>query len=265
MKKYLQLANLTFQDYFVYRLNFYLWRFRSFVTFLTLLFFWMAIYNNRADFLGYQKSQMITYVIGVAFLRTIIFGTRSTDLAPQIRSGSLVKLLLKPIKVFKYFFTQDIVDKILNLFFAVFEIGLVLFILNFSLYLPQNPNTYFFFFILVGLAIILLFFISMILSIISFWTEEIWAGRFLFMVVFMEFLAGTYFPLDILPSGLTKIIYLTPSPYLIFFPMKIWLEQLTTNEIIKAILICFIWLLFFWWLATFLWKKGSRSYSAYGD
>jgi ABC-2 type transport system permease protein len=265
MKKYLQLANLTFQDYFVYRLNFYLWRFRSFITFLTLLFFWLAIYGNQESFLGYQKSQMITYVVGVAFLRTIIFGTRSTDLAPQIRSGSLIKLLLKPIKVFKYFFTQDIVDKLLNFLFAGFEIGLVLFILNFSLYFPQNITTYFFFFVLVSLAIVLLFFISMTLSIISFWTEEIWAARFLFMVIFMEFLAGTYFPLDILPSWLTKIIYLTPSPYLIFFPMKIWLEQLSAEEILKAILICFIWLLFFWWLSFFLWKKGSRSYSAYGD
>jgi len=265
MRKYLQLANLTFQDYFVYRLNFYLWRFRSFITFLTLLFFWLAIYGNQTNFLGYQKSQMLTYVVGVAFLRTIIFGTRSTDLAPQIRSGGLIKLLLKPIKVFKYFFTQDIVDKLLNLFFTVFEIGLVLFILNFSLYLPQSLATYFFFFVLVFLAVVLLFFISMTLSIVSFWTEEIWAARFLFMVVFMEFLAGTYFPLDILPSWLTKIIYLTPSPYLIFFPMKIWLEQLTAGEIVRAILVCFGWLLFFWWLSVFLWKKGSRNYSAYGD
>jgi ABC-2 type transport system permease protein len=265
MRKYLQLANLTFQDYFVYRLNFYLWRFRSFITFLTLLFFWLAIYGNQASFLGYQKSQMITYVVGVAFLRTIIFGTRSTDLAPQIRSGSLTKLLLKPIKVFKYFFTQDVVDKLLNFLFAGFEIGLVLFILNFSLYFPQKMTTYFFFFVLVSLAIVLLFFISMTLSIISFWTEEIWAARFLFMVIFMEFLAGTYFPLDILPSSLSKIIYLTPSPYLIFFPMKIWLEQLSFEEIVKAILICFVWLLFFWWFSFFLWKKGSRSYSAYGD
>ena len=265
MKKYLQLAKVVLQDYFVYRLNFYLWRFRSFITFLTLVFFWLAIYGNRTEFLGYQKSQMLTYIVGITFLRTIVLGTRTGDLGPQIRSGSLVKLLLKPIKVFKYFFTQDIVDKLLNFFFTIFEIGLVLFIFNFSLSFPRNLTSYFSFFILVLLAIFLNFFISLFLSIISFWTEEVWAARFLFGVVFMEFLAGAYFPLDVLPSWLTRIIYLTPSPYLIFFPMKIWLGQLTNFEIIKAVLICFIWLVFFWWLSVFLWKKGSRNYSAYGD
>jgi len=32
----------------------------------------------------------------------------------------------------------------------------------------------------------------------------------------------------------------------------------------KAVLICSLWLLFFWWLSAFLWKKGIKNYSAYG-
>lgn len=119
MKKYLQLAKVTFEEYFVYRLNFYLWRFRSLVTFLTLLFFWLAIYGNRVEFLGYQKAQMLTYVVGIAFLRTIVLGSRSVDMADQIRSGGLTKLLLQPIKIIKFWFTRDVVDKLLNLFFTI--------------------------------------------------------------------------------------------------------------------------------------------------
>jgi len=264
MKKYLQLLKLTFQNYFIYRLSLYLWRFRSFVTILTLLFFWLAVYGDKTELLGYQKNQMITYVIGIAFLRTIVFGTITANLAVEIRSGSLVRLLLKPIKVFKYFFTQDVVEKTLNFFFTIFEVGLVLFLLKFSLFFPHNFMTYFSFLILVLLAIFLNFFISIFLSVISFWTEEVWASRFLFGVVFMEFLAGSYFPLDVLPTWLTRIIYFTPFPYLIFFPIKVWLGQLTFVMVAKAVLICSLWLLFFWWLSAFLWKKGIKNYSAYG-
>jgi len=63
---------------------------------------------------------------------------------------------------------------------------------------------------------------------------------------------------------LQKIIYLTPFPYLVFYPLKIWLEQISGVEALKAILICFGWLLLFWWLAKNLWQKGAKNYGAYG-
>jgi len=264
MKKYLQLAKITFEEYLVYRLNFYLWRFRSFIVFLTLLFFWLAIYGNQSEFLGYQKAQMITYVIGIAFLRTVVLGSRSADLGPQIRSGELTKLLLKPIKIIRFWFTRDVVDKSLNFFFTIIEILTIVWLLKLSFYLPHYLSTYFSFAILSLMAIFLYFFLSFTLSVVAFWTEEIWATRWLFGVIFLEFLAGAFFPLDVLPAWLTKIIYFTPFPYLVFFPMKIWLEQLNNGEIIRAIFICLIWLIFFWWLAVFLWKKGAKNYGAYG-
>jgi len=264
MRKYFQLAKITFEEYYVYRLNFILWRFRNFVFFLSLVFFWLAIYGNRGEFLGYQKAQMLTYVIGIALLRTIVLGSRSIDLGSQIRSGDLTKLLLKPIKTMRFWFNQDVVDKFLDLFFAIIEITAVLLILRFSLYLPHSVTTYIYFIILSLLAVFLYFFLSFTLSVVAFWTEEIWATRWLFGVIFLEFLAGAFFPLDVLPSWLTKIIYLTPFPYLVFFPLKIWLEQLSGAMIIQAILVCFGWLVFFWWLSTFLWQKGAKNYGAYG-
>jgi len=264
MGKYLLLGKLTFEEYFVYRLNFVLWRFRSLVFFLTLFFFWLAIYGSRESFLGYQKAQMLAYVVGIAFLRSIVLGSRSADLAGQVRSGELTKLFLQPIKIIGFWFTRDIVDKFLNLLFTILEITVVLLIFKFPLWFPQKPESYLFFFILAILALFLYFFLSFSLSVVAFWTEEIWATRWLFGVIFLEFFAGAFFPIDVLPGWLTKIIYLTPFPYLVFFPLKIWLEQLSTVMILKAILICFGWLVFFYWLAHFLWQKGAKNYGAYG-
>lgn len=264
MKKYLQLAKLTFEEYLVYRLNFILWRFRSFVSFLTLFFFWLAIYGNRTEFLGYQKSQMLAYVVGVAFLRGIVLGSRSVDLGGQIRSGELTKIILSPLKFFGFWLTRDLLDKTLNFAFTCFEIGLVLAIFKFPFYFPKNTASYFYFFVLTALALVLYFWLSFTLSVTAFWSEEIWATRWLFGIVFLEFFAGAFFPLDVLPVWLIKIIYLTPFPYLIFFPLKIWLEQITGLMAIKAIVICSFWLSLFYWLAKLLWKKGVKNYGAYG-
>jgi ABC-2 type transport system permease protein len=262
--KYLQVIKLTFQSYFVYRLNFILWRFRSLIFFLTLLFFWLAIYGNRTEFLGYQKAQMLAYVIGIAFLRSLVLSSRSADIADQIKSGSLTKLVLRPINIFSYSLSLDFADKFLNLFFTFFEMGLVLVILRFPFYFPQNLVTLLPFFIMLALAFLLSFLIGMFLSITAFWTEETWATRYLFWVIILEFFAGAYFPIDILPAWLQKIIYLTPFPYLVFYPLKIWLEQLSSLAIMKAMTICLFWLFIFFWSVRLLWKKGVKNYGAYG-
>ena len=264
MRKYLALAKLTFEEYFVYRLNFILWRFRNCVSFLTLLFFWLAIYGNKSEFLGYQKSQMLTYVAGIAFLRGIVLGSRSVDLAGQIRSGDLTKIVLAPIKMFQFWFTRDLVDKSLNLIFTLVEIALIISFLKFPLYLPKSSGTYLFFVIFAILSMFLYFFLSFVLSLSAFWTEDVWAARWLFGIIFLEFFAGAFFPIDVLPRVLAGIINLTPFPYLVFFPLKVWLEQISTGATIKAIIICGFWLIVFYWLAKFLWRKGVKNYGAYG-
>ena len=264
MSKYFQLFRITLEEYLVYRLNFILWRFRSFVFFISLFFFWLAVYGAKQEFLGYQKSQMLAYVVGIAFLKGIVLGSRSVDLAGQIRSGELTKLILRPIGMLSYWFSRDLVDKSLNFFFTILEIGLVLAIFRFPFYFPQNLFSYFYFVSLVILALFLFFFLSFFISAIAFWTEEIWATRWLFGIIFLEFLAGAFFPIDVLPKPLASLIYLTPFPYLVFFPLKIWLEQLSQAMIVKAIFVCFSWLVVFYWLAINLWKKGARNYGAYG-
>lgn len=264
MRKYFQLAKITFEEYLVYRLNFFLWRFRSFVGFLTLFFFWLAIYREKTEFLGYQKAQMLTYVVGIAVLRSLVLASRSVDLGGQIRSGELTKVVLRPLGIFSFWFSRDLVDKALNIFFTTLELGVILVIFKFPFYFPKRGETLFLFFLHLILSLFLYFFLSFVLSLTAFWTEEIWATRWLFGVIFLEFFAGAFFPIDVLPFWLQKIIYLTPFPYLVFYPLKIWLEQISGMAAIKAIFVCGAWLVFFWWLAKVLWQKGVKNYGAYG-
>ena len=264
MRKYLQVISLTFQEYFVYRLNFILWRFRSVVLFLSIFFFWQAIYGGQTELLGYQKSQMLAYLVGVSFLRGLVFGNRSGDLPGQIRSGELTRLVIKPLNLLPYWLSRDLVDKTLNLIFTTIELAIILWLFRFPFYLPVQGNTYLVFTLMILLATGLYYFFSFFLSVTAFWTEEIWATRWLFGVVLLEFLAGAFFPLDILPNWLTRAISYTPFPYMMYLPMKVWLEQLAVAEVMKAFLVGTFWLIFFALLAKKLLNKGLRNYGAYG-
>jgi len=69
---------------------------------------------------------MLAYVIGVAFLRGVVMGSRSfNDLPGAIVGGHLSRLLIKPIDVFRYFFSRDLAAKFLDILFVVLEIFLV--------------------------------------------------------------------------------------------------------------------------------------------
>lgn len=265
MKKYFQILKLTCQEYLIYRLNFIIWRFRNLVFFGSFLFFWLAIYGQKSALFGYQKSQMINYVLGAVFLDSIIiFSSRTTDLAGQIKDGVLSKMLLQPLNIFKIILARDITDKIINFIFSVIEISVVLYILKIPFSFPKEMLTILIFLLQLVISFFLYFVFSTLLSSFAFWTEDVWATRFLFGVILLNFLSGVTFPLDILPPWLFKIIYLTPFPYLIYFPLKIWLGQLSVLNMVKSVSISFCWLILLVFVLKKVWQKGLRKYGAYG-
>lgn len=264
MRKYFRLFYITLQEYIIYRLSFVMWRVRSLVSFLALLFFWSAVYLDRSSFAGYQKSQMFTYIIGVAFLKGLIFATRSNALASWIRDGGLNIVLVRPLSVFKVLLSRDLADKLINVGFVLLEIFLIVKIFRLTLFAPSMYSAVVCSIFFVTLAFFLNFFISVVISLTAFWTDDIWAVRFLFGVVFLEFFSGAFFPIDVLPIGLKNALSWTPFPYLVYFPIKVWLGQVNGLEIAKVIAVCVGWTLFFVWLAKTLWNKGYKEYGAYG-
>ncbi|RJR25162.1 hypothetical protein C4578_01865, partial [Candidatus Microgenomates bacterium] len=244
--------------------NFFLWRFRNFVSFFALVIFWLAIYGVGENVFGYEKSQMITYLIGIAFLRSLVLASRSFEISRHIRRGELSRYLLWPLSINSFWFGRDLADKSINLIFAFFEIGLVILIFKLNLYFPQSPANWIFFIVLVLLSTLLYYFLSFCISILAFWTEDVWATRWLLGIIFLEFLSGAFFPLDILPGWLSRVVYFTPFPYLVFFPLKIWLGQVAIGESFRVLAITIFWLGLFYFLSSYLWKKGFRKYGAYG-
>jgi len=208
---------------------------------------------------------MLTYVIGVAFLRGVVLGSRTMDELPgMIRSGDLAKWLLRPVGMFKSFFARDMVAKLLDILFVTGEVFLVVKLLNLEFYFPHQPATYFAFLFILFVAIILYFFMALVIGAFGFWTEDTWATRWLFGLVFLEFLAGVYFPLDVLPQWLVTITKFTPFPYLIYFPIRVWNQQVSGLESFQVILVLLLWTGFFWYLAAKLWKRGLKHYGVYG-
>lgn len=270
MGKYWQIIKNTWAEYSVYRLNFLVWRLRSFISFITIYFFWWALFSSTSaggQFFGWQKNEILTYILGVAIVKSVILSSRTIDVGGEIDQGNLTNYLLKPLDFFKFWFSRDIADKILNIFFSLLEIIIFASFIKPEVFIQTNPLVFFGLFISLIFAAILYFYINFFLGIIAFWTPESWSGawgpRFVFTII-LDFFAGTIFPLDLLPKTVFNLIQLTPFPYLIYFPLRIYLGKADPGQIGQGFIICLFWLAVWYFIVKKTWNAGIRLYGAEG-
>lgn len=231
-----------------------------------VFFLWSSVFSQPGRIVfGYDRDKILTYVFGILILKAVVLSARTVDIAGEISTGDITNFLLKPINYFKYWFTRDISSKALNLSFAAFEAVILFIILRPPIFVQTDLLIIFAFFASLAIAVIIFFCLLFLVNIIAFWMPENgWAAQFLFIVIISEFLSGGVFPLDILPTGLQTLIYSLPFPYLLFFPLQVYLGKLSTVAIIKGILTAGIWVGILALSLKVVWKKGIRHYEAIG-
>lgn len=252
----------TISEYATYRVNFLFWRFRMVVQLLMIFFFWSALFQQRQGFFRYDQATLLTYILVSAIIRSIVLATTTMEVGTLIQTGALSQYLLKPMSVFKAFAARDVADKLLNILCAGGELALLLFILRPVLVLPSTE------FIPAGVALILMatalyFCISMLLSMLGFWTSDLWAPRFVSFVI-IDFFAGGYFPIDILPDQFARISAWLPFQYLLYFPAQVLLGRVADYDIALGFLIMVVWLGIVALGVRTVWRRGLRIYAAEG-
>ena len=264
--KYFFIFKTSLQDYFVYRLNFVLWRVRAVMQLLILYFLWLTAYGGLNSVFGYSQAQMLTYILGISLIRSYVLAARlSEQVGAQIITGDVSNMLTKPISYLRYIFSRDLSDKIINILFSSIEIFIIIAILKPPLILQTNISFLTGTLLTIVIGLLLYFIFNFSLSLSAFWLhgDDWWAPRFLFGII-LDFLAGGLFPIDALPNLAKQIVMLTPFPYLLFFPMKIYLGQLDWFSISRGILISLFWLVGLFIFQRWLWHRGLKAYVASG-
>jgi ABC-2 type transport system permease protein len=110
---------------------------------------------------------------------------------------------------------------------------------------------------------LLQFFISYAMAMLAFWLLEI--STFIFILFAFEYLAsGHLFPLDLLPSAVTQVLYFTPFPYQLYFPIQVYLGKVAGTDLWRGLAMQMAWVLAAYAFARFLWRRGVKKYSAFG-
>lgn len=267
MGKYLHVFLIGIQNTLVYRVNFLFRAAAGLIPLSGTLYLWKAVYAGKtdgADVAGYALSQMISYYLIVTLVDAFTAVAEDDwQIAADIKDGHISQFLVRPISYLAYRFSLYLSGRAIYTVVALIPVGLFLFFLREHLSLPASPFTFFAFAISVVLAGLLQFIIACMMALLAFWVLDV--STFIFIQFAFEYIAsGHLFPLDILPRWLEQIILLTPYPYLLYFPVAIWLGRVEGDELTRGLLIQGAWVAVGYLLLQWIWGRGIRRYSAVG-
>jgi ABC-2 type transport system permease protein len=266
MRKYWHVIKIGFANTLVYRFNFFIRAAFGLIPLLATIYLWRTVYNGQSssNVAGYTLSGMISYYLLVTLVDTFTAVNEDDwQIAADIKDGNISQFLLKPINYLTYRFCLFFSGKIIFTAASLVPVGIFIFWLRKYLVAPPDAMALGCSLLSVLMTAFLQFFMSYTLALMAFWLLEV--STLIFTIFAFEYIAGGHlFPLNILPPAIEHILNFTPFPYLLFFPVSVYLGQIRGAALWQRLVTQGAWTIFFYLVARVVWSRGIRKYSAVG-
>jgi len=267
MKKYWHVINIGIQNNLTYRFNFLARALFGLIPLLAVLSVWRTIYSGKAagaEVGTYTLAEMISYYLLVTVVDAFTaVNDDDWQIAADIKDGNISQFLLKPINYLGYRLCLFFSGKIIFTAVSLVPVGIFIFCLRQYFVWPAGGMALAGFLLSTLLAGLLQFFMSYTLALLAFWLLEV--STVIFISFAFEYIAGGHvFPLNILPPALAAALNWTPFPYVLFFPVSVYLGQARGAALWRGIAVQAAWTVVFYLVARAVWNRGIRKYSAVG-
>jgi ABC-2 type transport system permease protein len=265
MRKYWHVIKIGFSNTLVYRFNFFIHAGFGLIPLLATLYLWRTVYRGQGGTVaGYSLAGMTSYYLLVTIVDTLTAVNEDDwQIAADIKDGNISQFLLKPIDYLAYRLCLFFSGKIIFTAASLLPVGVFVFCLRRYLVAPPGAAALAGALFSTALTGLLQFFMSYTLALMAFWLLEV--STLIFIIFAFEYIAGGHlFPLNILPPGIEQALNLTPFPYLLFFPVSVYLGQARGAALWRGLCVQAAWTLIFYVLARAVWNRGIRKYCAVG-
>ncbi|MGE3310090.1 MAG: ABC transporter permease [Limisphaerales bacterium] len=266
MNKYWHVVALGIQSTLVYRVNFLVRALFGLIPLLALILLWRAIFEGRteASLGGYQLAEVVTYYLVVNVVVALTAVTEDDwQIAADIKDGRVSQFLLKPIDYLRYRLCLFAAGRLVYTAAALVPTAAFLWFQKDALLAPASAIHFAAFLASLVLTALLQFFISFTMALLAFWVLEV--ASFFFILFAFEYIAGGHmFPLVMLPPAVLALLELTPFPYMLYFPVQVYLGRVAGTDLQMGLLVQAFWVAATYTLARIVWGRGLRHYSAVG-
>ena len=264
-KSYWHVIKIGFANTLVYRVNFFARAAFSLIPLLATIYLWRAVYRGQsAGVGGYSLAGMTSYYLLVTMVDTLTAVNEDDwQIAADIKDGNISQFLLKPINYLGYRLCLFVSGRMIFTAVSLLPVGLFVFCMRRYVVAPPDGMALGCAALATVLTGLLQFFMSYTMALAAFWLLEV--STLIFILFAFEYIAGGHlFPLNILPPAVEAALNFTPFPYLLYFPVSVYLGQVKGAALWKGLGMEAGWTLVFYLLALAVWERGIRKYSAVG-
>jgi len=249
-------ARLRTAAMFAYRNTMLLFLGVSIVQIFMLKKVWGALYAARPGVLAIPLADLIVYLT-IANLIVWSFPTHTVSryLRERIREGSVVFDLVRPVG-----FVPQMVAQLVGALggaLLIIVIALPVVALAGSLSLPAGAQAAGMFAVSLLCAYGIAGLLSMMLSMVAFWTLEI-DGLTMLYVLVASFLSGALVPVAVFPGALRTVVEWLPFQATTYVPASIYVGSLTGSEAWRAIGLQLAWVVILGLAAALMWRRAMR-------
>ena len=264
-KEFVQFRGIFFpsiKNAIAYKFDFIIWSLSNPVWLSVVYFVWKSIYtfSGVEVIRGFTFLAFLNYMVLASFVGTVTFNGVDKRVREDIRRGTLVKHMVRPINYFKREFYGILGYR--SFAFLVQSTPLLIFAYVFF-GLETTPIYLVLFLMSLVLAMILNFLFIFVFGLLAFWFTKI--GGFVQIRDGMSIIfKGHLLPIAFFPLMLKKISILMPFQYIVYEPVQIFLQAYPIAHVLKIMFIQSSWIVLLYLLLIYTWKKGYSRFSGVG-
>jgi ABC-2 type transport system permease protein len=261
MKSYSSYFKIRFIQGLQYRTAAYAGIATQFAWGFMFIMLYEAFYSSNPVMAPMEFSQLSSYLwLNQAFLALFMTWFLDNEIFDLIRSGNVSYELCRPLDIYNLWFAKSCATRLSKTLLRCFPILIIAFFLPqpYKFYLPVSLMSTLLFLLAMFFAFIVVVAYCMLVYILTFYTISPMGVR-LALVMTADFLSGGLVPLPLLPTWLTKYIYLSPFAAMQNVPFRIYSGSLSSREGLWAITLQVIWAIILILFGKFLLGKTIKN------
>lgn len=239
MAKLYYLIRVTFMTKFAYIKAFWFNIFGTAVSILIYYFLWKYVFQSRQELHGYTMMEMTSYVILSRILSSQFSGGINREFAEWVYKGNIVVELLRPMHLISNLFGKRLGEFFFFLIFKGIPVGILgIFLLKGAG--PAGLSELLLFFVSVVISIGILFWLEVLVGLISFFTLNTYGLAFTKSAL-LSILSGGVVPLFLFPEGVASVLNALPFAGMVSVPVSIYLGKYPPDQTLEYLGLQVLW------------------------
>lgn len=256
IQKYSEYLRISFLTMLAYRTRYFV-GITTYIIYISVNYFiWKAIFAHGTQLGSYSFNQMMAYITIGWISRSFYYNRLDSEIAQKVVKGDLALDLLKPVDFQWMQYSRTFGEAIFRLFlFSLPTFGVAL--LLYPISLPQHVGTYLLFTIATFNAFLLFTTINYIVGLMAIPFRNI-EGLMYAKGNLLLFFTGLMIPFEFLPGILKPILTWLPFGGISYIPLNIYLEKMSSQEILVGFGIQVAWILCLHYIGRGLYQYFTR-------